>query len=943
MLLELDRPRSMSKRELLLDEVLAENALLRQEIRTAREAAEITAGLVVRQFEKSEALLARLQRSTAITEATLREIKGIMDNASVGIVFSRDRKIHRYNKAFGELFGFVGDGGVGRPGRVIYISDESYAEVGRDAAPLLSQNRPFEREMFMRRQDGSEFWANLKGFVADPADLSAGTIWIVEDRSSFKAAAEEVEAARRQAEDANAAKSEFLANMSHEIRTPMNAIIGMTHLALQTQLDSRQRNYLEKVDAAAKGLLGIINDILDFSKIEAGKISFERIDFHLDDVMDGVADLAAIRAQDKGIELLFDIGTDVPVALVGDPLRLGQVLTNLVGNAVKFTERGEVTVAISRMSEDADGVRLHFAVSDTGVGLTEEQRTRLFSAFSQGDSSTTRKYGGTGLGLTISRRLVEMMDGEIGVDSAPGVGSTFFFTARFGRHAEQRPLHATANHVPGLRILVVDDNASARDIFLAMLGSLRFAATAVDGGGAALAELESAQRSGDPYGLVLLDWRMPHMDGIETIRRIQADAALVDTPMCMMVTAYSREELLQQVEQAQVRIAGLLVKPVSPSTLCDSIMTVFGHDVGRRLRKQQREAGQRDAARPLRGARILLVEDNDVNRELALEILGAAGMHVAVARNGLEALDMIAAAKYDAVLMDCQMPVMDGYEATRRLRADARHAGLPVIAMTANAMAGDREKCLASGMNDHVAKPIDVGQLFATLARWVKPVTLTAETGAAAAAPNSAAGETLHVAGLDTAAALSRLGGDAGLLRRLIDRFRDKQAGAVAEIRTALDEGERDTAMRLAHTLKGLAGNIGADALFAAAQRLERTLQDEPGCRPDDLLAEAEAGLVELIAEIDRAMPRHPAASMPSAGHHLDVAAVSPLLRELALLLADDDAAAIARLEPLTTVFANSAQADDFRRIAEAIESFAFEDALGRLRGFAAGIGAQLN
>ena len=942
MLLELDRPRSLSKRELLLDEVLAENALLRQEIRTAREAAEITAGLVVQQFEKSEALLERLQRSTAITEATLREIKGIMDNASVGIVFSRDRKIHRYNKAFGDLFGFVGDGGVGQPGRLIYVSDESYTEVGRDAAPLLSQHRPFEREVFMRRQDGSEFWANLKGFVADPADLAAGTIWIVEDRSSVKAAAEEVEKARRLAEDANTAKSEFLANMSHEIRTPMNAVIGMTHLALQTQLDSRQRNYLEKVDAAAKGLLGIINDILDFSKIEAGKISFERIDFHLDDVMDGVADLAAIRAQDKGLELLFDIGTDVPVALVGDPLRLGQVLTNLVGNAVKFTERGEVTVAISRIAEDADGVRLRFAVSDTGVGLTEEQRGRLFSAFSQGDSSTTRKYGGTGLGLTISRRLVEMMDGEIGVDSTPGVGSSFFFTAHFGRHAEQRPLHATASHVPGLRILVVDDNASARDIFLAMLGSLRFDATAVDSGAAAVAELESAQRGGDPYGLVLLDWRMPHMDGIETIRRIQADVALVDTPMCMMVTAYSREELLQQVEQAQVRIAGLLVKPVSPSTLCDSIMTVFGHDVGRRLRKQQREAGHRDAARPLRGARVLLVEDNDVNRELALEILGTAGMHVDVACNGLEALQRIAGATYDGVLMDCQMPVMDGYEATQRLRADARYAALPVIAMTANAMAGDREKCLAAGMNDHVAKPIDVGQLFATLARWVKPSSPSTAADAADEAPRPPA-DMPAVAGLNAAAALARLGGDSGLLRKLIEQFRDDQAGVVAEVRAALDEGERIVAVRLAHTLKGLAGNIGADRLFETAGRLERALQDEAGCRPEDLLAEGEARLAELIANVDRALPRAAVAAPRTPGGTADLAAAALLLRELALLLADDDAAAIACIEPLTALLTGSSQAEDFRRIAGSIERFAFEEALGLLREFAAGIGAHLN
>ena len=940
-----------SKRLQQIEDVLAENELLRQELRTTREAAKITAELVVQQFEKSDALLERLQHSNAITkitlreiqgimdnasvgiaftrdrmisrynnsfgrmfgflgdagigqspratfvseehyaevvrlarpllmqnlpferemfmrrqddsqfwcnlkafiadpmdpaagiiwmtedrsafkaaeeeieksrriaETTLREIKGIMDNASVGMVFTRERKIYRYNNSFGSMFGFPDDSGVGQPGRVIYDSDEAYAEVGRLAGPLLAQNLPFERDMFMQRQDGSRFWCNLKAFVADPKDPVAGTVWITEDRSAFKAAEEEIKESRRIAEVANAAKSEFLANMSHEIRTPMNAIIGMTHLALQTKLDARQRNYLEKVDAASKGLLGIINDILDFSKIEAGKVSFEQIEFHLDEVMDGMADLATVKAHDKDLELLFNIGTDVPLALIGDPLRLGQVLTNLVGNAIKFTEQGEVTVTISRFAEEADGVWLRFAVNDTGVGLNEEQRSRLFKAFSQADSSTTRNYGGTGLGLTISKRLVEMMDGEIGVDSEPGVGSTFFFTARFGLHTEQRQLHDIANHLPELRILVVDDNASARDIFLSMLNSLRFEATAVRSGGEALNELERAQRQGNPYGLVLMDWHMPQMDGVETIRRIHADRNLLTTPTCMMATAYSREELLKQVEDAGIRIDGLLVKPVSPSTLCDSIMTVFGKDIGRRLRQQQRRTGHREAEQALRGAYLLLVEDNDMNRELAKEILGNAGMRIDIASNGKEALEQISKTDYDGVLMDCQMPVMDGFEATRNIRADGRFDALPVIAMTANAMAGDREKCIECGMNDHIAKPIDVGQLFSTLARWVKPSNPSANTAGANQTQQTL--DIPRVAGLDTAEALARVGGDAGLLRKMLAWFRESQADSIADIRNAFEAGDRITAERLAHTLKGLSGNIGATELFKASGKLE--------------------------------------------------------------------------------------------------------------------------
>jgi two-component system sensor histidine kinase/response regulator len=1062
-----------SKRRLQLEDVLAENELLRQELRTAREASKITAELVVQQFEKSDALLERLQQSNVITKTTLREIQGIMDNASVGIaftkdqgisrhnksfgrmfgfpgdsgigqrprvtfvseehytevvrrakpllmknrpfehemfmrrqdgsdfwcnlkafiadpmdpaagiiwitedrstfkaaeeeikksqqiaetalreiqgimdnasvgmVFTRERKIYRYNNSFASMFGFSDDSGIGQLGRAIYASDEEYAEVGRLAGPLLSQNLPFERDMFVQHQDGSKFWCNLKAFVADPRDPSVGTIWITEDRSAFKAAEEEIQEARRIAEVANAAKSEFLANMSHEIRTPMNAIIGMTHLALQTGLDTKQRNYLEKVDSAAKGLLGIINDILDFSKIEAGKMSYEQIDFHLDDVMDGMADLAAIKAQEKDLELLFNIGADVPLALIGDPLRLRQVLTNLVGNAIKFTEKGEVTVMVSCSAEEADGVRLRFAVSDTGVGLTEEQRGRLFKAFSQADSSTTRNYGGTGLGLTISKRLVEMMDGEIGVESEAGVGSTFFFTARFGLHAEQRPLHEIANHLPGLRILVVDDNASARDIFIAMLSSLRFEATAVRSGSEALKALDQAQREGRPYGLVLMDWHMPHMDGIETIQRIRADRELVTAPMCMMATAYSREELLKQLGDAKISIDGLLIKPVSPSMLCDSIMSVFGKNIGRQLRQQQRHAGYREAENALRGAHLLLVEDNDMNRELATELLGNAGIRVDVAGNGKEALEQISRTNYDGVLMDCQMPVMDGFEATRRIRADARFGALPVIAMTANAMAGDREKCIESGMNDHIAKPIDVGQLFSTLARWVKP---SAPPGEIAGKSKAAQSEALPlIAGLDATDALARVDGNAGLLRKMLLMFRDSQADTIAEIRRACAAGERKTAERLAHTLKGLSGNVGATELFEACRQLEFALKPEQEGMPHALLAKAEILLASLIAGIDRVMPPNAARDIAAPSAPLDVAALTPLLRGLARLLADDDGEATTQSEPLAALLKDSTLADDYRSLDKMIENFAFAEALKLLRRMADKLDIQLD
>ncbi|MEO5340774.1 MAG: response regulator [Magnetococcus sp. MYC-9] len=773
--------------------------------------------------------------------------------------------------------------------QVSHLFLAQHAESDAPPVPFQPQTATASLEARLIRKGGAQLPVLISCALMRPrSDGESLLIMVIKDITQIKKFQEELERSRQKAEVANQAKSYFVANISHEIRTPMNAILNMAYLCLHTETTPQQRDYLEKIHHAAQSLLHIVNDVLDFSKIEAGKMEMERIVFHLDDVLSDISTLMTGNTLSTEVEMIFATARGVPRTLLGDPTRLGQVLVNLVNNARKFTPSGEIVLSIERRDETAEGVSLHFSVRDTGIGMTLEQQERLFQAFSQADNSTTRKYGGTGLGLVISKRLVEGMGGALQVESQPGQGSTFSFTLPFAlpEHHRRRTL-LLPEDIQQKRVLIIDDNHSSQKMLRTALESFSFHVGLASSGMEGLLALEKATQAGHPFDLLLLDWHMPQLDGVQTLHCLLATEQPVQPPILFMVPRARQAAIQQQMGPWQP--SGFLDKPVKLSTLFDTVMHLFGKQI------TPPAAGGAHIEPPLHpnqsivGARVLLVEDNEINQQVGQGLLQMAGVLVEVASDGRQAVNKVARGSFELVLMDLQIPVLDGYQATREIRALPHGATLPIVAMTANVLVQDLARCWEAGMDDHVAKPIDPNQLFLALNKWIKPrerqQPATEPTGEAVRSADRDALEACPVVpGIDTRCGLDHAAGSTRLYRSLLEGWVNHHLQDLDELQATLESGRQSRAMQLLHTLKGVAGTLGATRLAALAAEVESCLRRNENLGPYALTPAFREEFVRVAASVQRLLtplPKTEAATSTTQPPREDPALLLQILTNL--------------------------------------------------------------
>ncbi|NUN09265.1 MAG: PAS domain S-box protein [Ignavibacteriaceae bacterium] len=747
------------------------------------------------------------------------------------------------------------------------------------------------------------------------------------DITDIKRIQRELASAKEAAESATVAKTQFLATMSHEIRTPMNAVIGLTHLALQTKLDKKQKDYLTKIEKSAQSLLGIINDILDFSKIESGKLNIENVEFDIEKVLETVSTLISQKAYEKGLEFSVFISPEVPHNLIGDPLRIGQILTNYCSNAVKFTETGDVAVKADIIKRTADTIKLRFSVRDTGIGLTREQKEKLFSAFQQADASPTRKYGGTGLGLAISKRLAELMNGDAWLESEEGKGSTFYFSAEFGISKQQKKKEFIPSpDLRGLKVLVVDDNQTSCEILTSMLKLFSFKAVSVDSGLQAIKVISEAED--DPFDLVLMDWKMPTLDGLETVKIINekhGDKA----PAVIMLTAYAHDELARKAREAGIK--AFLSKPVGHSALFDAIIEVFGGQ-GSRVETTTGEGVANPNFETIMGSTILLAEDNEINQQVATELLEGQGLVIEVANNGAEAVEMVKKSglpsKYDLILMDLQMPVLDGYSATIEIRKLEEYNDLPIVAMTADVMEGVKNKCLEIGMQDFVSKPIDPAEVYRALIKWVKPKG----TGKTAALPVKKKTETAiefpDFKHIDLKDGLTRVNNNRNLFKNLLERFAAGQTGLPDKIRDAVFLKDMELAVRLAHTLKGVSGNLGAKELHNVSAKMEKLLRDGETDGINPPLEELSEALTKVLDEITEWLSAQSSQEKQEDGGEINNEEYLQLISELIMSLEESSYDSVKKIERISSLSGAGKFREQISEITKDIKGFDFDEAL---------------